>query len=182
MRKSVLIATLAFAFTAGAETPNEQSHPPCDFSASAKGAFSSSAASDTISATVRGSPCWSGRFQIVVRGSDGRVLYEYDEPFKQHTAVHWEDDAALLEAARELVDETVGKAFSRTSADLPPLLPPAELYEEHYTEVLVPAEQYRTIREQRVPALFHSTHYEGWRWVVYDPAAKRALIVAAGGL
>ncbi len=115
MRMLVFVAMLLPACAVAAGAAEKNARPPCDISASAKGAFSSAEPSDTITATVKGSPCWSGRFRIVIHDSGGRVLYEYDQLFKQHSAIHWEDDEGLLDAARRLVNETVKDAFSRTS-------------------------------------------------------------------
>ena len=139
MRTAVLLTALLLALDTEARRPEQvaPAHADCNFVTSAKGPFSSTAPTDKLTATVQGAPCYTGRFRIVVQNAAGAVLYEYDEPFKRHTAVPCDHDEGILEAARRLVDEVAAEAFANTSADLPAFLPPHELYEDAYTTVVI---------------------------------------------
>jgi hypothetical protein len=157
-----------------------KAYPSCHMHKSRDVSFRNGTSKDVLEVSIGTGPCYAATLTVVLRSHVGEVLYSYVAPFKRHTAIHWEDPDLGKEAAR-FVEELVANGVG-SSASLPPYLDPSAYYEENYGEVRVPRQTYETLRGKPRPMFEHATHYEGWRYVVFDQTKGEAIIVLSGGL
>ena len=156
-------------------------YPSCAITAESQVAFSSEDASDRLTITISGTPCWKARLDISITAEDGRRLYHYHKLFKRHVPVQW-DDPGLAKAAERLARRLIEQdSFGRTN-ELPIWSPNDEYYEANYQVVVLDRNYYNDLREMDWITFTHLIHYEGWRVVAFDQKLQRAVPVSAGTL
>lgn len=164
-----------------ASSPSLAALPACDATAQKPLSFRTATSRDTVTVTIRGKPCHEALLSIRITSDAGKPLYTYEAPFKKHVATHWEDPELPRDAAN-LAKSIATQDEKKTTDSLPPWLPEADYYEEHYNTIKVSREQYEQLKKQKRPIFTHPTHYEQWQSVIYDPGTGRAQLLFEGGL
>lgn len=150
----------------------------CSFRESKKVPFTSAAGTDTLVVSVSGEPCSAATLTIRITSADSVVAYEYEVPYAGHTACSSNPDCA-----ERLVRPTVEKAFTPESWPVPPFASEAERERNILDHVSrVDRSTHERLLSSGNRAFFHRTHYEEWRWVIFDPRSRAAVVVAAGGV
>ncbi len=164
-------------FLATAASPNDDHlDSPCDYSETRSGPFSSKESSDTLFVGVSGNPCYDGFLRVVIKSSSSTVLYDYSTSIRGLTAPP-DTDETLHEYVRSWVEDTIAKAFSRTSDSLPPFK------EISWRETAKVSEaEYETIRKRALPTLSHPAGEEGWLVIVADPSTGSIAPVLGGSM
>ena len=133
---------------------------------------------DKLEVTVGPGPCATAMLTIAIRSDAGRLLYLYQQNFEQHV-VHTDQDPLHLQAV-PFVDRMLAEGVG-TSATLPPWQAPDAYEAEHMAMVLIDRAAYERLRRSPRPLFWHPTYHEGWRSVVWDQAAGKAITVVEGG-
>jgi hypothetical protein len=151
--------------------------PSCNFERKEKIAFESKGKkNDDLLVRIVGKPCYNAIYSIEIKNTSGKSLYSYKAEFKPHVAIQW-DDSALDGDASRLVSETGGSEWPTTGV-LPKDLSEATGVEQ---EIKVPPAKYSELHKMNLPLFRHLTGYESWRYVVFDPAQGKAVVLVEGG-
>lgn len=140
--------------------------------------FRAPVSKDKLEVTVGPGPCATATLTIAIRSDAGRLLYLYQQNFEQHV-VHTDQDPLHLQAV-PFVDRMLAEGVG-TSATLPPWQAPDAYEAEHMAMVLIDRAAYERLRRSPRPLFWHPTYHEGWRSVVWDQAAGKAITVVEGG-
>ena len=158
--------------------PGSGSVPACFYRGSKQVPFTSPAGTDTLVVSVSGESCSAATFVIRIITADSAVAYEYEVPYAGHTVCSSDPDCA-----ERLVRRTVERAFTPESWPVPPFATEAERARNILDHVSrVDRSTYERLLSSGSRALFHRTHYEEWRWVIFDRRSRAAVVVAAGGV
>ena len=172
---TVLLLVLLFGPAFGDE------HPNCEVTVESQVAFSSEDASDRLTITISGSPCYEGWVEISITTEDGRRLYYYRMPFIRHVAVEWSDPGLDKDAERLASVLVEQDSFGRTN-ELPIWSPRDENNEANYQVVLVNRDYYNNLRDVDWITFTHLIHSGGWKVVAFDQTLQRTVLVSAGTL
>lgn len=156
-------------------------YPDCEIVEDVDVHFSRLDQPDHLTITVSGSPCYEATLTISVTTPDGELLYQYQAPFKRHTAVQW-DDPSLDKDAERLVDRLLGDESFGLTSDLPVWLSEDDYYEANYQVLQIDQDYYEALRESRWVTFSHPIHYEGWKVVAFDRNKNETIVVSEGGL
>lgn len=156
-------------------------YPGCDVTKETQVNFSTSAATDRLSISISGQPCYEASLSITITAQDGRQLYSYEAPFKSHIAIQWDDPGIDADAEKFAVELFDDYRFGMTS-DLPAWLPEDDYYESNYQVVQIERDYYEVLRENQWPTFSHPIHYEGWKVIAFDRGKNESVVVSEGGL
>lgn len=170
----VVVALMVVPGAGLAEPPG----PACELQKSRAVSFRNTAAKDVLEVIVGPGPCLTATLTIAIRSDAGRLLYLYQQNFEQHV-VHTDQDPLHLQAV-PFVDRMLAEGVG-TSATLPPWQAPDAYEAEHMAMVLIDRAAYERLRRSPRPLFWHPTYHEGWRSVVWDQAAGKAITVVEGG-
>jgi hypothetical protein len=145
--------------------------------------FKNVKSNDKLYISVIGSPCYKAILTIKIISEDNKVLYEYIQPFKKHVATQW-DDPNLVADANNFVNHLI-KNHSVSASNLPPFSSSEAEAETpvgfEYT-ITINKEFYKNIIKSNKPIFSHPTHYEAWRYIVYDEKINKGIIILEAGL
>jgi hypothetical protein len=173
---AVLVLTLTSSI-AFAQAPTD---PSCRLSIERPISFQSATSQDRVTVAIGPGPCHLATLKLMIRTNNGKVLYAYKAPFKQHVAVQW-DDSELPTLARQFATEAAEKGLV-AKTDLPKPVSRKQLTDENPFELIVSKQTYLRFLDTGQPIFHHATYYEGGRFLAYDPEAKKAVIVIQWGL
>lgn len=156
-------------------------YPGCDIEKTTTLHFRSTTETDTLRIKISGEPCYEAILHISITTKDGKSLYQYQAPFKPHTAVHWEDIQVPKDPETFMTLVLKGGVFKR-GRDLPALESKEQFYEKFYNDLPADKGRYESIRSSDKPIFWHPTHYERWNYVVYDEKQARGTVLMQGGL
>lgn len=151
----------------------------CQISVSRQIPFSSTAAKDRLTVSIGPGACHTAELSVIVVSSSGKVLYRYVAPFKKHVSTQW-DDPALPNDAHQFVKETAANALVPIGKR--PIAKPKDQIKEGDAEITVPLALFTRLTSSDQPMLYHPTYYEGGQYVVFDPASRKAKVVARWGV
>ena len=173
------ISMAALVLSVSSADAQSSSDPPCRYSVQKQIAFTAPAAKDRLKVSIGPGACHSARLYIVVRSAQGRILYRYVAPFKQHVATQW-DDPELPQIARQFVDETVLRSLVPKGEFPTPKLDGQA--EDGGQRLAVPASVFKRLASSGQPMIYHQTYYEGGQYVVFDPVTRRVRVVVREGI
>lgn len=170
----LLVGSLVIA----AEGPKK--YPACHVAKTEEIYFRSYREKDVLAASINGNPCYEAILNITIKTRGGRHLYLYEAPFKPHVAIHWED----LRVPKDPQDflNFLFKEGMKRRQDLPPFISDEDFAERYNNRLEVGQKSYERLRRAQKPMFWHLTHYEAWRYVVYDEKEQKGIVVASGGL
>jgi hypothetical protein len=174
------VALLTACGLTAASAAGSDAAPECHLHRSEEVSFRERGSKDVLEISIGTGPCYAATLTIVVRTEYGDVLYSYVAKFKQHTALHWEAPE-LPDNAREFVETSLSNAM-RTTASLPPYAGDEGFFSADEYQLDITEGDYRQLRGEDRPVLFHMTGYETWQYVVYDPRTRKSRLVAGGGV
>lgn len=169
----LLVLTSSTVFAQAADSP-------CQLSIERPISFQSATSQDKVTVAIGSGPCHSATLKLTISTNNGKVLYAYEAPFKQHLAVQW-DDPELPSLARQFATEAAEKGLV-AKKDLPKLGSRKQITDEYPFELIVSEQTYSRLLGIGQPIFHHATYYEGGRYITYDPKAKKAIIVIQLGL
>ena len=156
-------------------------YPNCDISRETQVSFSNPDATDRLSITISGKPCYEASLTILITAQGGRQLYRYEAPFKLHVAIQW-DDPGLDKDAERLANRLFDDYWFGLTSELPAWLAEEEYSEANYQIVQIGRDYYEALRESHWATYSHPIHYEGWRVITFDPGKNEAVVVSEGGV
>jgi hypothetical protein len=166
----------------GASLAYGDDYPSCEVTKESQISFSSQRATDSLSITISGSPCYEGSLDISIASNDGHLLYHYEAPFSKHLIASWEDPALLADDIERFTKRVLGQDSIGSTSDLPNWLPEADYYEDNYQILQISREDYEELRLKDWITFTHPIHYEGHRVIAFDPEYRRSIIVSEGTL
>jgi hypothetical protein len=180
VKRAAAVALLTACGLTAASAAGSDAAPECRLHRSEEVSFRERGSKDVLEISIGTGPCYAATLTIVVRTEYGDVLYSYVAKFKQHTARNWRSPT-LPDVARAFVETSLSDAM-RTTASLPPYACDEAFFNELEYQLDIAEGDYRRLRAEDRPVLFHMTGYETWQYVVYDPRAGKSRVVAGGGL
>ena len=138
--------------------------------------------SDTILVSIYGNSFEDSKFKITIINSQNDTIYHFVDDFLGHIVESTDDKKYFDQCAQNLIKETVYNSFETSTSGLPNYLPNSEYYEEYYENIEITREKYEKLRLQAYPIFRHSTYYEGWRKVCFDPDKGKVITIIDGGL
>jgi guanyl-specific ribonuclease Sa len=191
-KREILFVLLALCITACSEqktvtvataAPQKAAakYPGCNVEKTAYIHFRNTTETDVLRIKISGDPCYEAILHISITTKDGKNLYQYQAPYKPHTAIHWED----LEVPKDpeaLIELVLKGGVFRRGKDLPAFTSKEQFYDDYYNELTTEQRNYEKLRSTQKPLFWHPTHYESWNYVVYDKKQGRGLVFMRGGL
>lgn len=154
---------------------------PCDSSKARKIWFSNKEHKDTLAVAVKGNPCSEAKVVISITNPEGKTLYSYSGDFILHMPyIIYEPE--LNKLVDFFVNKVVSEAAKRSTGDLPAYTNVEEFYDATNDFVVVPLEQYRSMRQLNLPILWHATGDSTWVHVVFDKQLDRGQVIMRGGV
>lgn len=174
-----LIACLLYLF--GPAAMAQEAPQPCDSSNQRKIWFSNTDTKDILTVSVKGNPCSDAKVVIRVSDADGKELYNYSGAFILHMPyIIYEPE--LNKLVEFFVNKVSKEAARRSTGDLPPYSNVEAFYDATNDFVVVPLENYRSLRQQDVPILWHATGDSTWVHVVFNPEVNHSQVIMRGGV
>ncbi len=159
----------------------QEAPQPCDSSEERKIWFSNTDTKDTLTVSVKGDPCSDAKVVIKINDADGKELYNYSGAFILHMPyIIYEPELNKLVAF--FVSKVSKEAAKRSTGDLPPYSNVEAFYDATNDFVVVPLEDYRSLRQQDVPILWHATGDSTWVHVVFNPKINHSQVIMRGGV
>lgn len=142
--------------------------------------FRNPESNDTLFVSIVGKPVYEAILTIRIISDQNKVLYEYIAPFKKHVAVAWYD-TSLVDAATNFVDQLIENHIESVS-NLPHFNAPQEGPIALEFILRVDSSAYRNIIQSNKIVFRHPTHYEAWRYIAYDEASDKGIIILESGI
>ncbi len=150
-----------------------QEAPACDVTVSKNIEHQLGIKSAKIVGGITGNPCYEAQLKIEIFSGD-ILLYQYQEKFKPHIAVHWE--SVEERDANNLLEREIEDYNFINCSDLPEIEQTGDL--PYYNDLLIPKEQYNELQKSSCKAYVHTyKHYEGNRIVVFPANSKKSIVV-----
>ena len=152
--------------------------PSCNISKSSLINFRNSKIRDTLLVSIKGEPCYKAELTIRILTNNNEILYNYKQPFEKHVAIQW-DDPLLADVANDFIDRLLKNNIELASS-LPPFsaseIPDNKPIGFEYT-IKVNEKTYGNIVASNKPVFRHLTHYEEWRYIVYDAKSGKGIVI-----
>lgn len=156
-------------------------YPSCNVEKTVGLQFRNATETDVLRIKISGDPCYEATFYISIATKDGKNLYQYQAPYKPHTAVHWED----LEVPKDpeaLIELVLKGGVFKRSKELPAFVSKEHFYDNYYNELTTDNGSYEKLRSTEKPLFWHPTHYEEWVYVAYDEKQGKGIVFMRGGV
>lgn len=151
----------------------------CELSVERPISFVSPSSHDKVIVAIGSGPCYLAQLEIKLMSEQGKVLYVYSAPFKQHIAEQW-DSLDLPRLASEFVVDTAEHGIVGRS-DLPNPLPRGRATESNSFELQIPSAEFKRLIKAGQPVFHHATYYEGGRFVMFTPKTNRTIVAIVWG-